>query len=625
MKKKKRKHSFREKFRYGFDALMSRGTIAMILLLCLATAIVVLVIGGIGYLVLGGGIGNRIWVSLMHALDPGTLAGDSTDSAGFIVLMSLMTLFGLFVTSILIGIITTGFEGRLNELKKGRSKVIDEGQTVIIGFNDNLYILLDALIEANSNHKHQCIVVAGTEDVEQMESEIRARISDFRTTRLIVRSGRLAEEYLFDRVGAANARSVIVNLDDDRETVKVLLALNHYLETHSPLFEDEHIVAVLHEKKYVDGAKIAGGRRLDVIYASDAISRIIAHTCSESGLSNVMTEIFDYEGDELYFEEVPECVGKPFSEILNLFPKQVVFGIEDAEGPHLNPPMDTVVREGDRIILMEEDDGEFSVDEDAIQIDEAMIEKHPDRNIGKDAGLMVIGTNAELPAILMEYDQFVPDGTIVRVLSRNGEEAALSDIGLRHIRLEESRMDDPDRAVLERCLDADTKNVLLLTDYAEDPDTADSETLLNLINISVIEKERGTPFFITSEIRKSANQKLAALIGVDDFIIGSNIVGMIAAQVSENRELLPLFHEILTEEGSEIYMKPASLYVRVNADVNFYTVTEAAARRSEIAIGYKKFNRMERKQVIVTNPMKSGKVHFSDGDMIIVIAEDGNA
>lgn len=625
MKKKKRKHSFKERFSYRFDSLMSKGAIAMILLLCLATVIVVLVIGGIAYLALGGGIGNRIWVSLMHALDPGTLAGDGTDSVGFIVLMSLMTLFGLFVTSILIGIITTGFERRLNELKKGRSKVIDEGQTVIIGFNDNLYILLEALIEANSNHKHQCIVVAGTADVELMDSEIRARIDDFKTTHLIVKSGTLDEEYLFDRIGTANARSVIVNLDDDRETVKVLLALNHYLEAHPPLFEEEHIVAVLHEKKYVDGAKIAGGERLDVIYAADAISRIIAHTCSESGLSNVMTEIFDYDGDELYFEEVPECVGKPFSEILNLFPKQVAFGIVDEKGPHLNPPMDTVVREGDRIILMEEDDGEFTVSKETVRVDEGAIEKHPDRNIRKDAGLVVIGTNAELPAILMEYDQFVPGGTVVRVLSQNGQEETLSDLPLQNIRLEESHMDDPDRDVLERSLGADTRNVLLLTNYAEDADTADAETLLNLINISVIEKERGTPFFITSEIRRSANQKLAALIGVDDFIIGSNIVGMIAAQVSENRELLPLFHEILTEEGSEIYMKPASLYVRTDADVNFYTVTEAAARRSEIAIGYKKFNREERKQVIVTNPVKNSKVHFSDGDMIIVIAEDGNA
>ncbi len=625
MKKRKRKHSLKERISYGFDSLMSKGTIAMILLLAAATAIVVLLIGGIAALAFGGGLGSQAWISLMHALDAGTLAGDSTGNIGFIVLMSIITLFGLFVTSILIGIITTGFEGRLNELKKGRSKVIDEGQTVIIGFNDNLYILLDALIEANSNHKHQCIVVAGTEDVETMDSEIKTHIADFKTTHVIVKSGKLAEEYLFDRAGVSNARSVIVNLDDDREAVKVILALNHYLKTHSPLFKSEHIVAVLHEKKYVDAAKIAGGERLDVIYASDAISRIIAHTCSESGLSNVMTELFDYEGDELYFEEVPECTGKTFSEILNLFPKQVVFGIEDEKGPHLNPPMNTKVKEGDRIILMEEDDGEFSVSEEAVHVEKDLIEKHPRRDLQKDAGLMVVGTNGELPAILEEYDQFVPEGTRVRVLLKGTEADSLSGISFHHISLKEIKSEYPDRNVLEGYLDADTRNVLLLTDYTSDADTADAETLLNLINVSAIEKERETPFFITSEIRKSANQKLASLIGVDDFIIGSNIVGMIAAQVSENRELLPLFHEILTEEGSEIYMKPAFLYVKTNTDVNFYTVTEAAARRGEIAIGYKKFSREERKQLIVTNPEKGEAVNFSDEDMVIVIAEDGTA
>lgn len=621
--KSPRKHTFWEKISYWFDSVMAKGTIAMILLLFAATVIVVTVIGGIASAVLGGSMGNNMWVSLMHALDAGTLAGDDTGNILFVVLMSVITLFGLFITSILIGIITTGFENRLNELKKGRSNVIDEGHTVIFGFNDALYILLESLIEANANHKNQCVVVVGDEDIEKMNAEIKEMVKDTRTTHIIVKSGPLSEEYMFRRAGVENARSVIVNLNDDQATVKLLLALNHYLETNPPLIADEHIVAVLNEKRYADAAGIAGGKRTDVIHASDAVSRIIAHTCFESGLSNVMTEVFDYEGDELYFEKVPECAGKKFSEILNLFPHEVVFGIRDKNGPRLNPPMDTVVEEGDRIILLEEDDGAFNVSEEEIDVREACIEKKPVSRFESGASLMVIGTNGELPAILMEYDKFVPKDTAVTVINKKEDEkGAAGDIPLENIRLNEICMASPKAEDLNQYLGNDKRKVLLLTDYEMDSDSADSETLLSLVDLSVIEKDRGEPLFITSEIRKSSNQRIAALIGVEDFIIGSNIVGMIAVQVSENRELLPVFHEILTEEGSEIYMKPASLYVKTGTDVNFYTVTEAASRRGEIAMGYRKSIGDTGEQKVVTNPPKGERLRFSSDDMIIVIAED---
>ena len=61
---------------------------------------------------------------------------------------------------------------------------MEEGHTVILGFNDNIYTLLNELIEANSNHKNGCIVVAGVQEKEYMEEEIAAHIRDFKTTRV---------------------------------------------------------------------------------------------------------------------------------------------------------------------------------------------------------------------------------------------------------------------------------------------------------------------------------------------------------------------------------------------------------------------------------------------------------
>jgi hypothetical protein len=57
-------------------------------------------------------------------------------------------------------------------------------------------------------------------------------------------------------------------------------------------------------------------------------------------------------------------------------------------------------------------------------------------------------------------------------------------------------------------------------------------------------------FAITCEIRKSSNQKLAAVIGSDNYIVSSNITSLLATQVSENRDLKIVFDE--AQRGSRL-------------------------------------------------------------------------
>jgi hypothetical protein len=58
--------------------------------------------------------------------------------------------------------------------------------------------------------------------------------------------------------------------------------------------------------------------------------------------------------------------------------------------------------------------------------------------------------------------------------------------------------------------------------------------------------------------------------------------------------------------------------------VNFYTVVEAARRRNEVAIGYRrKAHALDATKAygVVLNPVKSERVTFAEGDRIVVLAE----
>ncbi len=616
---KKNKRTLKERLQYEFDNIMSRGTVALIGLL-MGITIIVVGIAGLAAVLSGkdGSYAKMVWVSLMHTLDPGTLAGNETDNLVFIAILSVMTLYGILVTSVLIGIITTGFEEKLKRLRKGTSRVLEEGHTVILGFNDNVYTLLNELIEANSNHKNGCIVVAGVQEKEFMEEEIAAHIKDFKTTRVICRSGPLTQAHILERCAVDRSRSVIINLYDDAETIKVILSLAAFLKGKDLYREDLYITAAVTSEQNVEAARIAGEGRAEIIYVSDAVSRIIAHTCRQPGLSNVLIELFDYDGDELYFEKIPQLYGRTLKELLNLFPKAVVFGIRREDGPHMNPPMDTVLREGDEVILLEEDDGSFTLGAQEAAVEEDLIVAEGEGRALLPETLLILGVNSMLPLILAEYDCYVARGSVVKIVAEQRME--LDEASYRNIIIQWKESEGVDPALLEELLADGADDVLILSSDGLEPEVSDARTLLQLIFLRNISEKGHKHFTITSEMKKSDNQRLAAQIRVEDLVIGSNIVNLIMTQVAENRELQALFEDILDEEGSELYMKPAGDYVRTGVPVNFYTVTESASRKGEIAVGYKQVR--DGKTSIVTNPLKSERVVYEPEDYLIVIAED---
>jgi hypothetical protein len=132
-------------------------------------------------------------------------------------------------------------------------------------------------------------------------------------------------------------------------------------------------------------------------------------------------------------------------------------------------------------------------------------------------------------------------------------------------------------------------------------------------------------FSIVSEMMDIRNKQLAEVTKADDFIVSNKLISAMLSQLSENRELKTVFDDIFDAEGSEIYLKPIKDYVKHGKEVNFYTVCASAARRNEIAIGYRRCcfaHDADKTYGVVVNPNKPDKIIFDETDKIIVIAED---
>ncbi len=627
-----RNFSLRDILQYKFDEFMSKGAMSLVGFLFIASTIVVFVTGILGC-IFGSvnSIAHGIWISVMHIIDAGTITGASTSNKIYLILMCLVTLCGIFVTSILIGIITSGFEEKLNSLRRGNSKVIEKGHTVILGFNESIYTIISELLEANLSRKRICIVILGRAEKEVMESLILQNVSNLHSAKIICRSGRISDLAMLQRCSVENCKSIIINTFDDHRTVKAILAINTLLQV-STAKSKPHVVASVAGSQNTTVANLAGKFSVEqskeqsiaeILDAHDIVSRIIAKTICQPGLEKLLSELFSFIGNEFYFENFPGLSGLSFSDAALRFEQATLVGFKRDGEIYLNPSssvIDTTLREDDQIILISEDDGVAKPKSSAPELQKIQeINRADNSSLKKAQIILILGENKILMNILELLNRWFDRRTKVIV--------ADSDIDLEfyenskfepyNINIEFKKCDTNDRAVLERLVTGEIDDILLLNSDKLDADVSDAMNLMKLINIQNIINERlKKPINITSEMRLIASKKLANVTCVNDLVIGVDILNKIKTQISEIRDLNAVFNELLRAKGAEFYIRKVTDYMEPNQRTNFYYVCDLVARRGEIFIGFKKGSD------VIINPTKSLPICFGEKDFLIVMAQE---
>ncbi len=632
MRRGTRKVTLADRLRYRFDNTVSKGTIALIgylfvLLLALVLASTLFVyLTGIAPAAAGEGSGffQTLWLDLMHTIDPGNVGGD-TGGWAYLLSMLAVTAGGILVFSTLIGVIFSGIDEKLADLRKGRSFVVERGHTVIYGWSPEIFSIVGEIVRANESRGRACIAILADEDKVEMEDEIRARVGKTGKTRVVCRTGDPINIDDVEIVNPDGARSILVLPPDegDSRVIKTVLAL-----TNNPNRREEayHIVSRIARPENLGVARMVGRGELKLVAVDDLIARITAQTCRQSGLSVVYTDLLDFGGDEIYFAREPRLIGLTFGEALAAYETCSVIGLREVGGGiSLNPPPETEISSGDEIVLIAEDDSKIELSEGAApEIDAGAIRKSPPREPEPERTL-ILGWNDRAPKIVAELDHYVHPGSEVAVVTPEGPVPGSYFRDLKNQKAATRVGDITDRRVLDGLEVASYDHVIVLGDPGgSDPDATDSKTLVTLLHLREIAERSGQPFSIVSEMLDVRNRELAEVTGADDFIVSDHLASLMMCQVSENKELSEVFEDLISPEGSELYLKPATDYVEPGVPLDFYTMVEAARRRGEVAVGY----RLQAETIdsdasygVHLNPEKSRRITFSKRDRLIVLAE----
>lgn len=630
------KASLQQRLRYAFENTLSAGTVAIIIWLAILSALMVVIFGLLYALTGIHETGNEdmsffeaLWQSLMRAIDPGTIAEDK--GWAFRLISLLVTIGGIFILSTLIGALTSGLEDKFDELRKGRSKVLETNHTVILGWSPKIIHIISELIVANQYQNKARIVIMAQRDKTEMEDILRAKIPKSKNTRIICRTGNPLDITDLEIVNPYQAKSIIIlspeNHDPDIYVIKSVLAL-----TNNPKREkgEYHIVAEIKETANLEAAQLVGNNRALFVHSPEVIARVTAQTCRQAGLSIVYSGLLQYLGDEIYFKHEPSLSGKSYHETLFAYETSAVIGIFRQAGTiMLNPPHDTVIKPDDKILAISRNAHSITLSgKKKFEMEyNSILEKEHRPSTTKEKNI-IFGWNERGALIIEELDFYVQKGSAIHILADDYKiESKLSKLQkrLKNQTVYFRHGDMTSRTTIENIDITSFDNVIILSNAGIDEQQADAKTLISLLHLRNIAEKKQKKLSIVSEMCDLKNRELAEIAKADDYIISDKLISLILAQLSETKQLNEVFHQLFEANGSEIYIKPIKDYVKTEIPVSFYTVIEAATRKGETAFGYRLMKyayKSQKNYGIVVNPVKSNKVTFLDNDKIIVLAKD---
>lgn len=618
------KISFRERARYWFDNTMSRGTASLIGWLALVSVGLIVVVTGLTLWLAPGepeGVdhpGELVWIALMHALTPGKVASDK-GSIAYIAVMFICSLGGLFIVSMLVGLLSNGLKQKVDRLRRGRSRIVESGHTVVLGWSDQMFTIVGELVKAHASQKRSVIAVLAERDKLEMEEAIREHVGDLGRTRLVCRTGRPTEPRDLALMNLATANSVVVlspeGEDPDAHVIKILLALAKRDGTHPP------VVAALTSSRNIAAARLAGGKDVHLVDSDDTASRLIVQSSRQSGMSVVCMDLLNFDGGEIYMRTPKKLVGVTYGEALHAYQTASVIGLRRPSGVVLNPPSDTMINADDQVIVIAHDDSHVRLAAGKPSLDEAAIVA-AERQAPEPERTLLLNWNGRAEQIVRYLDAYVAPGSVMEIAADHPK-AGSNLAGLRNLTVNVKDCDTTDRFALESLGVGLFQHVIVLSDDRFDVHHSDTRTLMTLLQLRDMQSTLGEHYSIVSEMHDENNRALAEVTEADDIVISDTVIGLLLAQLAENRHLADVFGYLFDSRGSEIYPRSAASYVKPGTKVTFSTVVEAARRRGETAIGYRSAAARNHPPHygIVLNPGKSEPIVLDKRDSVIVLAE----
>jgi len=641
------KPTLRQRLYYRFERFLSKGGTSIFLSLLAVFTGLFLVILGLRYLILliwpelSGfpEFADDVWITFLQMTDPGNMYQDTASPTWLKITTILSGIAGVIILSMLIAFITTALEKMLYEFRKGRGKVLESEHTLILGWNDRVVDIIRELIIANESEKYASVVILANRDKEEMDDMIAKRLPNTETTSVITTTGDYANINELQRVNIQNAKSVILlaqcseseSLDEkvssDVQAIKSIMAMiacqggTNELPIIAEIFSDEkrELISFFNDDNII------------AIDSWDIMGKLLVQTSLTSGLEMVYNEMLSFDGCEVYFAE-GAWEGTLWGQIAYHFKDGIPLGYyNEDDGLVLRPDPERKMLAEDQVIILAEDDSTINFETSAF-VQPKTLELSDKRLEQASKRILILGWHDVARIFIREANDYLADGSVIDLVFNNPDE--LLEKNVEELRNEfpgfTIRLIDANPLRLENLSELNPysyENVIILSQDMDEhsADKIDSDTLIILLLMRNL-RQGGEDTHIITQVLNSENQEIITQTDVDDFIISNKLITMILAQLSEEPMIKLLYDDLFSEEGSEIYVKPANLYfTSFPQKVSFADIMGIANLREEICLGIRKGDLSKDSSAnfgVRLNLPKDETVTIEEHDFLVVLSED---
>ncbi|CAA3010031.1 ion channel DMI1 [Olea europaea subsp. europaea] len=647
----------RKRIAYIVDVCFSVYPYAKLLALLFATLFLI-GFGGLAlYAISDGSFTEALWLAWTFVADSGNHA-DRVGTGPRIVSVSISS-GGMLIFAMMLGLVSDAISEKVDSLRKGKSEVIESYHILILGWSDKLGSLLKQLAIANKSIGGGVVVVLAERDKEEMELDIAKLEFDFMGTSVICRSGSPLILADLKKVSVSKARAIIVLASDenadqsDARALRVVLSLIGVKEGLRG-----HVVVEMSDLDNEPLVKLVGGELIETVVAHDVIGRLMIQCALQPGLAQIWEDILGFENAEFYIKRWPQLDGLRFEEVLISFPDAIPCGVKvaaDGGRIKINPDDNYVLREGDEVLVIAEDDDTYApgpMPEVRMGLFPRIRDppKYPEN-------ILFCGWRRDIDDMIMVLEAFLAPGSQLWMFNEVPEkdrekklkDGGLDISGLINIKLIHREGNAVIRRHLENLPLETFDSILILADESMEDSIvhSDSRSLATLLLIRDIQSKRlpnkdtnTLPFrhsgfsqsswiremqqasnksIIISEILDSRTRNLVSVSRISDYVLSNELVSMALAMVAEDKQINRVLEELFAEEGNEMCIKPAEFYLYDKEELCFYDIMIRGRQRQEIVIGY----RLETAERAVINPVdKSTPRKWSLNDIFVVISSD---
>ncbi len=615
--------SYKKRIHFYFDNAISK-TKYFILFLLLISFLLGLIMTIVHYSInqdKDGSFFDNWWNSITTILGIGS-GTNWTDR----IINFLYWSFSVAISGSIIGFIAKGISNLVEQLKKGKSQVICKNHILILGWSNSIFSILKELSIANENVKNAVVIIFSELDNEKMQDEIAAKVDVKLNLKIITRSGDSTNPIELEMANPTDAKNIIVlgqnqNQNSDTKVVTTILALHSMLKK-----TNISIIAQINDAKHVKNISQIKNINIIPVLSKNIITNLTAQILRQNGIGTVILDLLDFDGDEIYFSEIPQLVGKTYLEALLSLDDSSVMGIIDIENQtQLNPDNNTIINTGDKLIVISKDDDTviYSSAQLANQNNFILPEGSSEK---KDNNILFIGWSSIGIDIVTSLVTFLNSTSKITVLYHS-EYIDLSNVSINiynNIKIEFISVSESDFDLETFVKKGNYKDIMIIgyTDKLSIPE-ADTMTLLEMLKLDNIKQNELTnKFRVIAQILDSSKAKLAEFTETEELIISDNLVALLMSQLIENPNLHFVFNDLFDAEGASLNICPIEEYAELNTEISFADLVFTAGKRNQSAIGFKieNTNISNHTDGIFLNPSKKTKINPKKGDQIIVIS-----